>query len=60
MLDVKAEKRLLDEQIDYEKYKLEECKKDLQAALDTYNDIVDNKMKEVDNIIEDTTKRRLE
>jgi len=32
----------------------------LQAALDTYNDIVDNKMKEVDNIVEDTTKRRLE
>lgn len=44
----------------YEQYKLEECKKDLQAALDTYNDIVDNKMKEIDNIVEDTTKRRLE
>lgn len=48
------------EKVKYEKYKLEECKKDLQAALDTYNDIVDNKIKEVDNIVEETTKRRLE
>ena len=48
------------EKVKYEKYKLEECKKDLQAALDTYNDVVNNKMKEVDNIIEDTTKRRME
>ena len=48
------------EKVKYEKYKLDECKKDLQAALDTYNDVVNNKMKEVDDIIEDTTKRRLE
>jgi len=48
------------EKVKYEKYKLEECRKDLQAALDTYNDVVNNKMKEVDNIIEDTTKRRME
>ena len=41
------------EKVKYEKYKLDECKKDLQAALDTYNDVVDNKMKEVD-------KRRME
>ena len=48
------------ERREYEEYKLEECKKDLQAALDTYNDVVNNKMKEVDDIVEDTTKRRLE
>ena len=48
------------EKVKYEKYKLEECKEDLQAALDTYNDVVDNKMKEVDNIIEDTAKQRME
>lgn len=48
------------EKVEYEKYKLEECRKDLQVALDTYNDVVNNKMKEVDNIIEDTTKRRME
>ena len=32
----------------YEQYKLEECKKDIQAALDTYNDITENKLKEID------------
>ena len=36
LLDVKAEKKLLDEQIDYEKYKLEECRKDLRIALEVY------------------------
>ena len=60
LLDIKAEKKLLDEQVQYEKYKFSECKKDIEAALDTYNDVVNNKMKEVDDIIEDTTKRRLE
>ena len=60
LLDTKAEKKLLDEQINYKKYELEKCRRDLQAALDTYNDVVDNKMKEVDNIIEDTAKRRME
>jgi len=38
---------------EYEEYKLEECKKDLQAALDTYNDITENKLKEIDNSIEE-------
>ena len=37
----------------YEQYKLEECKKDIQAALDTYNDITENKLKEVDQSIEE-------
>ena len=74
LIDVKAETDLWKDQVkeltnranhakeeyEYEKYKYDECKKDLQAALDTYNDVVDNKMKEVDNIIEDTTKRRMD
>ena len=42
----------------YEKYKLEECKKDLQAALDVYNDITDNKLKEIDASIEEQRKQR--
>lgn len=58
LLDVKAEKKLLDEQVDYEKYKLEECKKDLQAALDVYNDITDNKLKEIDSSIEEQRQKR--
>mgnify|MGYP006908818732 CR=1 FL=1 len=41
------------EKVEYEKYKLEECKKDLQAALDTYHDITDNKLKEIDASIEE-------
>ena len=48
------------EKVKYEKYKLDECKKDLQAALDTYNDVVNNKMKEVDDIIEETSRRRMD
>ena len=59
LLDARAEKKLLDEQVQYEKHKLDECKKDLQVALDTYNDVVDNKMKEIDNIIMDTQERRM-
>ena len=58
LLDTKAEKKLLDEQVDYEKYKLDECKKDLQAALDVYNDLVDNKMKAIDESIESQRKQR--
>ena len=44
---------LIQKLIDYEKYKLEECKKDLQAALDTYHDITDNKLREIDATIEE-------
>ena len=38
---------------EYEKYKLEECKKDLQAALGVYQDITDNKLKEIDDSMEE-------
>ena len=41
------------EKREYEEYKLEECKKDLQAALDTYHDITDNKLREIDTTIEE-------
>ncbi len=49
---------LLQEKYDYEQYKLDECKKDLQAALDTYHDITDNKLKEIDNAIEEQRRTR--
>ena len=43
----------LKEKTEYEKYKLEECKKDMQAALDVYQDLTDNKLKEIDTSIEE-------
>ena len=46
------------EKREYEEYKLNECKKDLQAALDTYNDITENKLKEIDNTIEEQRQKR--
>ena len=49
----------LREKVEYEQYKLEECKKDLQATLDTYNDITENKLKEVDGFIEELKQTRL-
>ena len=60
LIDTKAEKQVLDEQIDYEKYKLEECRKDLQAALDVYQDITDNRLKEIDASMERQRKNRQE
>lgn len=36
------------EATEYEQHKLEECKKDLAAALDVYHDMVDNKMAAID------------
>lgn len=54
----KAEYEDYKEKREYEEYKLEECKKDLQAALDTYHDITDNKLKEIDNSIEEQRRKR--
>lgn len=48
----------LREKTEYEKYKLEECKKDLQAALDVYQDITDNKLKEIDAAMEEQRQKR--
>lgn len=50
----------LREKTEYEKYKLEECKKDLQAALDTYQNITDNKLKEIDASMEEQRQKRQE
>ena len=50
----------LREKVEYEQYKLEECKKDLQATLDTYHDITDNKLKEIDASIEEQRQKRQE
>ena len=48
----------IQEKTKYEEYKLEEYKKDIQAALDTYHDITDNKLKEIDNSIEEQRQKR--
>ena len=48
------------EETEYEKYKLEECKKDLQAALDVYQDITDNKLKEIDASMDEQRQKRQE
>ena len=58
LIDTRAEKKILDESIEYEKYKLEECRKDLQTALDFYQDITDNKLKEIDISIEEQRQKR--
>lgn len=50
----------LKEKTEYEKCKLEECKKDLQAALDVYQDITDNKLKEIDASMEEQRQKRQE
>lgn len=52
--------RLAKEKTDYEKTKLEECRKDLQAALDVYQDTVDNRMKEIDTTMDELYTKRLE
>ena len=48
----------IQEKTEYEKCKLEECKKDLQATLDVYQDLTDNKLKEIDNSIEEQRQKR--
>ena len=55
-----AELKQAKEATEYEKYKLEECKKDLEAALDTYHDITENKLKEIDASIEEQRQKRQE
>lgn len=41
-----------------EKQKLDECRKDLQSALDFYQDITDNKLKEIDATMEEQRLKR--
>ena len=45
---------------EWEEKKLEECRKDLQAALDTYNDITNNKLNELTASIEEQRRQRQE
>ena len=45
---------------EWEEEKLEECRKDLQAALDTYNDVTNNKLKEIDVAMEEQRQKRQE
>ena len=52
--------KLTKEKTDHEKIKLDEWEKELQSVQITYNDLVENKMKALDDIIEETTKRRME
>lgn len=54
----KAEYENYKQKCEYEQHKLEECKKDLQTALDTYHDITDNKLKEIDTTIEEQRQKR--
>ena len=56
--DLLAKKQKVRDETDYERYKLSECRKDLQAALDVYQDITDNKLKEIDNSIEEQRQKR--
>ena len=59
-ITVEAELKQAKEATEYEQYKLEECKKDLQAALDVYQDLTDNKLKEIDISIEEQRLKRQE
>ena len=54
----KAEYEDYKRKCEYEQHKLEECKKDLSVALDTYHDITDNKLKEIDTTIEEQRQKR--
>ena len=48
----------LREKIEYEQHKLDECKKDLQTALDTYSDITETRLKEIDTVMEEQRQKR--
>lgn len=48
------------EDTEYEKHKLEECRKDLQAALEIYQDITDNKLSEINDSMEEQRRKRQE
>lgn len=58
--DALSEYKDIKQKCEYEEYKLEECKKDIQAALDTYNNLTENKLKEIDVSLENQRQRRQE
>ena len=49
---------LIKEKREYEEHKLEECRKDLEATLEVYKDITDNKLKEIDASMEEQRQKR--
>ena len=48
------------DEVDYERYKLEECKKDLKIALDVYQEMTDIRLKEIDDSMEEQRQKRQE
>ena len=48
------------EKTEYEQYKLDECKKDLQAALDVYQDLTETRLAELDKQMEEQREKRQE
>lgn len=54
------EKKNISEAVEYEKYKLEEYRKDIDAAQDVYNNLVNNKMTEIDEQLERLRQTRLD
>ena len=46
------------EKAEYEQYKLDECKKDLQAALDVYQNLTETRLAELDKQIEEQREKR--
>lgn len=48
------------EKTEYEQYKLDECKKDLQAALDVYQDLTETRLAELDKQVEEQREKRQE
>ncbi len=45
---------------EYEQEKLKDCRKELQDTLVVYNELVDKRMKEIEEIVEEAGKRRME
>lgn len=58
LFKIQEQAKTAKEETEYEKYKLDECKKDLQTALNTYQNITDNKLKEIDASIEEQRQKR--
>ena len=46
------------EKTEYEQHKLDECKKDLQAALDVYQDLTETRLAELDKQMEEQREKR--
>ena len=60
LLNTKAEKKILDEQLSYERQKLNECRQDIETALDTYKDITETRLGELNTQIEEQRQKRQE